>query len=221
MTRVKICGIREESHALAAAKAGADFIGLVFAPSQRQVTPARAEKIAAAVKRSGYPTKVVGLFVNAPSAEVNQVADLCHLDRVQLSGDESWEYCREISRPLIKTVRIGKRQTPQEIGNILAHGTKILHDKNFVFLLDSKVRGKYGGTGKTLNWNLIRPVAESFPVIVAGGLTPENVARAIKAAAPWGVDISSGVEVGGIKHAARIRAFIKAARRADDNQRQA
>ena len=85
MTRVKICGISEEAHALAAAEAGADFIGLVFAPSPRQVTPARAEKIASAVKKSGNASEVVGVFVNIISAEVNRLVDFCHLDRVQLS----------------------------------------------------------------------------------------------------------------------------------------
>jgi len=219
MTRVKICGIREEAHALAAAEAGADFIGLVFAPSPRQVTPAQAETIAAAVKQSNYATEAVGLFVNMPATAVNKIADACHLDWVQLSGDESWEYCREINRPLIKVVRVSRRQSPQEIGDLLANGARILADQKHVYLLDAKVKGRYGGTGKPFNWSLAQQVAEQFPVIIAGGLTPENVAQAIKIAAPWGVDVSSGVEVGGVKHVARIRAFIRAGRRADDNQR--
>jgi phosphoribosylanthranilate isomerase len=218
MTRVKICGISEEAHALAAAEAGADFIGLIFAPSPRQVTPVQAEKIAAAVKQSGHPAEVVGLFVNVTAAVVNEIADICHLDRVQLSGDETWEYCREIKKPLIKVVRVGG-QSPEEIGDFLADGEKILAHQRHVFLLDSQVKGKYGGTGKTFNWSLARQIAELFPVIIAGGLTPENVARAIKTAKPWGVDTSSGVEINGKKHVARIRAFIEAVRRADDNQR--
>ncbi len=217
MTRVKICGIREEAHALVAAEAGADFIGLVFAPSPRQVPPAQAEKIASAVKQSGYATEVVGVFVNMPAPEVNKIADSCHLDWVQLSGDESWEYCREITRPLIKAVRVGRRQNPQEICDILASGAKFLANQKHIYLLDSKVKGKYGGTGTTFNWSQARQVAEQFPVIIAGGLTPENVAKAIKMAAPWGVDVSSGVEVGRVKHVARIRALIEAVRRADEN----
>ena len=219
MTRVKICGIREEAHALVAAEAGADFIGLVFAPSKRQVTLVQAEKIATAVKQSGDTTEVVGLFVNTPATEVNKIADTCHLDWVQLSGDESWEYCRGINRPIIKVVRVSRRQSPQEISDLLAHGARILDDQKHVYLLDAKVKGRYGGTGTTFNWRLARQVAEQFPVVIAGGLTPENVAWAIKIAAPWGVDISSGVEVGGVKHVARIRAFIKAVRRCDDDQR--
>jgi len=219
MTRVKICGIKEEVHALAAAGAGADFIGLVFAPSPRQITPVQAEKIAATVKQSGHATEVVGVFVNTPASEVNKIADSCQLDWVQLSGDESWEHCREITRPLIKAFRVSRRQSPQEICDILAGGTRILTNQNHVYLLDSRVKGKYGGTGMTFNWNLARQVAEQFPVIIAGGLTPENVGKSIKIVAPWGVDISSGVEVDGVKHVARIRALIESVRRADGKQR--
>ena len=219
MTRVKICGIREEAHALVAAEAGANFVGLVFAPSKRQVAPAQAEKIATAVKQSGHTTEVVGLFVNTLATEVNKIADTCHLDWVQLSGDESWEYCREINHPIIRVVHVSRRHTTDKICALLAQGSRMLDTKKLTYLLDSRVRGKYGGTGVPFHWDLARPAAAQFPVIIAGGLTPENVAQAIKAVAPWGVDISSGVEVGGVKHAARIRAFIKAVRRADDDQR--
>ena len=218
MTRVKICGIREEVHALAAAEAGADFIGLVFAPSRRQVTPAQAEKIAASVKKSGNATEIVGVFVNMSVPKVNKIADSCHLDWVQLSGDEPREYCGEITKPLIKAIRVGQQQSPQEICAALANKAKVISQKH-IYLLDSRVKGKYGGTGTAFDWSLARQAAEQFPVIIAGGLTPENVAQVIKMAAPWGVDVSSGVEVGGVKHVARIRAFIETVRRADDNKR--
>ncbi len=219
MTCVKICGIKEEAHALVAAEAGADFIGLVFAHSPRQVTPVQAEKIVSAVKQSGYTTKVIGVFVNITAEVVNKTADICHLDQVQLSGDESWEYCTEIKHPLIKAVRVSRRQGPQGISDILAHGAKILADRKHVYLLDAKVKGKYGRTGTAFDWSLAQQAAEKFPIIIAGGLTPENVAQAIKTAAPWGVDVSSGVEVAGVKHVARIRAFIRAVRKCDENQR--
>ncbi|MFC1915518.1 phosphoribosylanthranilate isomerase [Chloroflexota bacterium] len=219
MTRVKICGIKEEVYALAAAEAGTDFIGVVFAPSQRQITPVKAEKIAATVKESGAATEVVGVFVNMPAPEVNKIAGFCHLDWVQLSGDESWEYCGDIAKPIIKAIRVNKRQSPQEIATILTGGESILTNRKHVYLLDSQVKGKYGGTGKVFKWSLARQAAEQFPVIIAGGITPENVTRAIKLATPWGVDVSSGVEVGGVKHIARIRALIEAVRRCDDNQR--
>ena len=218
MTRVKICGIRDKAHALAAIEAGSNFIGLVFAPSPRQVTPAQAGEIVSAVKKCSQATAVVGVFVNMPAAEVNRIASSCHLDWVQLSGDESWEYCRQITKPLIKAVRIKPGQRPEEIGEDLTTGVRVLSSQRCVYLLDSQVKDKYGGTGMTFDWSLARQAAEQFPVIIAGGLTPENVARAIKTVAPWGVDVASGVETGGVKDIAKIRAFIEAVRRADDNK---
>jgi len=218
MTRIKICGIRDKAHALAAIEAGSNFIGLVFAPSPRQVTPAQAGEIVSAVKKCSEATVLVGVFVNMPASEVNRIASSCHLDWVQLSGDESWEYCRQITKPLIKAVRIKPGQRPEEIGEDLATGVRALSNQRCVYLLDSQVKGKYGGTGMTFDWSLARQAAEQFPVIIAGGLTPENVAQAIEMVAPWGVDVASGVETGGVKDVAKIRAFIEAVRRADDNK---
>jgi phosphoribosylanthranilate isomerase len=217
MTRIKICGIRDKTHALAAVQAGADFIGLVFAPSQRQVSPALAREIASAVKKSSDATKVVGVFVNAPSSRVNELADFCALDWVQLSGDESWEYCREVVRPVIKAIRIDQ-QSPEELYAELSAGSTLLPAQGFITLLDSRVEGKYGGTGESFNWNLTQKVAKGFPVIIAGGLDPKNVARLIERVAPWGVDVSSGVETGGVKDMAKIEAFIEAVRKADEKK---
>ncbi len=217
MTYIKICGIKEEKHALAAAEAGADFIGLIFAPSPRRITLEKAQRIAMAVKQSGRPTEVVGVFVNSHAATVNLIADSCYLDRVQLSGDESWEYCSEIARPVIKAVRVKRVQSAAEVCEYLAEGAIALSSQKHIFLLDSEFQGKYGGTGKMLDWNLAKHVAKEYPVLLAGGLTPENVGQAIDKVAPWGVDVSSGVEVGGVKHISRIRAFIRAVRRFDEH----
>lgn len=214
MTHIKICGIKEEVHALAAVEAGADFIGLVFAPSRRQVTPAKAYHIVSTIKKTPNLVKVVGVFVNMPAAEVNKIADFCALDRVQLSGDEPWEYCRKITRPIIKAIRVG-RQSSDDICAELALGAKMLSTRMFIGLLDSQVKDKYGGTGMTFDWRLAQQIAERFPVIIAGGLAPDNVAQAIEIVAPWGVDVSSGTEVGGVKDVAKIRAFIEAVRWAD------
>jgi phosphoribosylanthranilate isomerase len=211
MTRVKICGIRDKNNALAAVEAGADYIGLVFAPSKRQVDPTQACEIVSAVKKSSDATKVVGVFVNAPASQVNEIADFCALDCVQLSGDESWEYCREIVEPIIKAIRIGQ-QSPEELCAELSAGGELLPAQRFITLLDSQVEGKYGGTGESFNWNLAQQVAERFPVIIAGGLDPKNVARLIETVRPWGVDVSSGVESNGLKDASKIRAFVKAVR---------
>jgi phosphoribosylanthranilate isomerase len=217
MTRIKICGIRDKGNALAAVEAGADFIGLVFAPSQRRVTPAKAREIASAVKKSSDATKVVGVFVNAASSQVNELADFCALDWVQLSGDESWEYCRKVVRPIIKAIRID-RQSPEELYAELSSGSRLLPTQGFVTLLDSRVDGKYGGTGKSFNWDLAQEVTKGFPVMIAGGLDPKNVARLIERVAPWGVDVSSGVETGGVKDRSKIRAFIEAVRKADEKR---
>ncbi len=213
MTRVKICGIKEKAHALAVIEAGGDFIGLVFAPSQRQVTPAQAQDIVSVVKEHNK-TAMVGVFVNMPAHEVNRIADTCNLDWVQLSGDESWEYCRQITRPIIKAVRIGSGH-PEEICANLATGSRLLSSQRHIYLLDSRVEGRYGGSGKTFDWGLARQAAEQFPVIIAGGLTPENVSQAIKTVTPWGVDVSSGVEVDRVKDIVKIRVLIEAVRRTD------
>ena len=211
MTRIKICGITDEIHALAAAEAGADCIGLVFAASKRQVIPARAREIADAVKKSSAATKVVGVFVNAPVFQVNEIADFCALDVVQLSGDESWEDCSKIANPVIKAIRVG-RQSLEDICAELSAASRLLARRRFITLLDSEVEGKYGGTGENFNWELAREVARKFQVIIAGGLDPQNVAMLIKRVSPWGVDVSSGVESNGLKDASKIRAFIEAVR---------
>jgi phosphoribosylanthranilate isomerase len=217
MTRVKICGITDKSQALAAVEAGADFIGLVLAPSKRQVIPTKAYEIASAVKKTTNATKVVGVFVNAPVFQVNEVADFCALDVVQLSGNESWEYCREVVNPVIKAVRISQ-QSAEELCTELSTASRLLAGRRFITLLDSQVEGKYGGTGESFDWNLAQEVAKSFPVIIAGGLDTNNVVRLIERVAPWGVDVSSGVETKGVKDLAKIKAFIAAVRKADEKR---
>jgi len=217
MTMTKICGVKDKACALAAVEADADFIGLVFAPSRRQVTPVKACEIVSIIKKENKTAKAVGVFVNMPASEVNEIADFCALDWVQLSGDESWEYCHEIAKPIIKAIRIGQ-QCAEEICAELDEGAKLLSTQTFVPLLDSQAEGKYGGTGLTFNWKLAQQVAQRFPVIIAGGLDPNNVAQAIEIVAPWGVDVSSGVEVDGVKDIAKIKAFIGAVRKADENR---
>jgi len=211
-THVKICGIRDKAHALAAVEAGADFIGLVFAPSPRQVSPARAREIASAVKKSSHTIKVVGVFVNAPSSQVNELADFCALDWVQLSGDESWEYCQELKKTIIKVIHVSSGQKTDEILADIGTGYQLLPEKELVCLLDSRVGGAYGGTGQVFNWQLAREVSVRFPVMIAGGLTAANVGQLVREVKPWGVDVSTGVESNGLKDASKIRAFVKAVR---------
>ena len=218
MTRIKICGIKEEEHAVAIAGAGVDFIGLMFAESPRQVTPARAGKIVAALKNSKAAIETVGVFVNARAGTINRIAEKCHLDWVQLSGDEPWGLCREIERPVIKVVRVSRNNRPEQVLRDLEYGNKILGKQKHMFLLDSKARDKYGGSGMKFDWKLAIPIAERFPVIVAGGLTPDNVAEAIKVISPWGVDVSTGVETKGAKDMEKIMKFIEAVRRTNGSQ---
>jgi phosphoribosylanthranilate isomerase len=215
MTKIKICGIRTEEQAIAAAETGADFIGMVFALSPRQIRPARAEKIVAALKKSGTKAEVVGVFVNARPGTVRRTAERCRLDWVQLSGDEPWEYCLEVARPVIKVMRVSRNKRAGQVIKDLEYGTKLLKKQKHIFMLDSSVRERYGGTGRKFNWKLAVPIAKKFPVIIAGGLNPNNVTEAIKTMSPWGVDVSTGVETRGVKDMEKIKKFIAAVRQAD------
>jgi len=213
VTSIKICGLSETQHVLAAAEAGADFIGLVFAPSPRQVSIKKALHLIEEVCHLRLRPAVVGVFVNSTTGEVNRIADYCHLDRVQLSGDETWEYCRQIERPIIKAVHISKSSTPAKIISEITVGYRLLPKHNLICLLDSKVGGSYGGTGRTFNRKLAGEITARFPVFVAGGLTPRNVNGLVKEIQPWGVDVSSGVETDGRKDTAKIISFIRAVRK--------
>ena len=216
MTAIKICGIIEVEHALAAAEAGADFVGLVFATSKRQVTAVRARQIALALEHVQSRPKTVGIFVNSSSLEVNQTVDWCHLDWVQLSGDEPWDFCRSIERPVIKAVRVQGPDRSIDIMASIVLGHKIIGMKEFIPLLDSHVEGLFGGTGHVFDWDVAQEVAKWYPIVLAGGLSPENVAQAIQVVHPWGVDVSSGVETEGMKDIEKIRRFCLAAREADE-----
>jgi phosphoribosylanthranilate isomerase len=216
MTNVKICGIKSEDIAMGAAEAAADFIGLVFAPSPRQITPDQAVMITAALKKNKVRTKTVGVFVNMPIATVTKIADQCRLDWVQLSGDESWTYCRELGRPFIKVVRFISHELSTVTVAKIAEGKKIVNAHKYIVLLDTAVKGFYGGTGKSFPWKLAKPLISKYHrTIIAGGLNPENVGRAIQILRPWGVDVSTGVETKGIKDMRKIKKFIKAVREAD------
>jgi phosphoribosylanthranilate isomerase len=211
LTKIKICGITDVSYAQAAIEAGADLIGVVLAHSPRQVTHDKAQEIAAAVKKH---VPVVGVFVNMPAATVNSVATSCGLDWVQLSGDETFEYCQEIERPLIKAIHVSPEWKEEELLTRLEEGKRQLGSKNLIFLLDTLVENKYGGTGQAFSWEIARGAAAKSPVIIAGGLDAENVGQVVSSLRPWGVDVSSGVESGGVKDIGKIKAFIQAVRSA-------
>jgi phosphoribosylanthranilate isomerase len=212
LTKVKICGITDVFHAQAAMEAGADLIGVVFASSPRQVTYDKAREIVAAVKKHYFP--VVGVFVNMSADTVNTVAYACGLDWVQLSGDETWEYCQEIEKPVIKAIHISPNLSERELLAQMGDGQRALGSRSPIYLLDTLVEQKYGGTGQAFAWEIAKRAVAEYPTIIAGGLHPENVGQVVSNLRPWGVDVSSGVESEGVKDVDKIKAFVKAVRSA-------
>jgi phosphoribosylanthranilate isomerase len=198
-TRVKICGITRPEDALAAVKHGADAIGLVFyAPSPRNVSIEQAEQIVAALPPY---VSAVGLFVNAAPMEIESVLKRVRLDCLQFHGDETPTECAQINMPYYKAVRV-KTDT-----NLLQYEADYHQAK--ALLLDAYSEQAFGGTGQVFDWHLI-PKNLSLPVVLAGGLTAENVANAIMQVKPYAVDVSGGVEMSkGIKDEAKIASFMR------------
>lgn len=198
-TRVKICGITRVEDGLAACAAGADAIGLVFyPPSPRAVTIEQA----VAIRRALPPfVTVVGLFVNADRETVVETARAVHLDLLQFHGDESRAQCELSAMPYMKAIRVSDDVDLGEMSRRYA-GAKAL-------LLDTHDDKLWGGSGRTFDWDAV-PADLELPVVLAGGLSPANVADAIRRLRPYGVDVSGGVEQApGIKDAARIAKFIE------------
>jgi phosphoribosylanthranilate isomerase len=215
MTWVKICGISDVASAIAASQAGTDYLGMVFATSRRQVSPESAIQIVTAVQQLESPPQIVGVFVNQPADEVNQIAGDCQLDWVQLSGDESWDYCRQIEMPLIKVFHIPTDARQAEISTEVWRGYNIVPPRRLICLLDSTINGTYGGSGIPFSWKVAKAVAAKFSMMIAGGLTPDNVGEMMQTIKPWGVDVSSGVETDGKKDNIKIKKFIEIVRRFD------
>ncbi len=218
MIKVKICGLSEIEHALVASQAGADFLGLVFAPSRRRVSPERALLLVKAIHGLRPRPPVVGVFANLEASEVNRIAEYCQLDWVQLSGDETWQYCQKIVKPIIKVIHVSPGERTDEILADIEMGYKLLPKREFVCLLDSPVKDTYGGTGQVFDWRLAKEISARFPVIVAGGLTPANVGQLVTEVRPWGVDVSTGVETNGRKDTLKIEDFVQAVRQAETTQ---
>ena len=201
MVRVKICGITSLEDALFAVQAGADALGFVFhEASPRNIQPDRATAIIDVLPPF---VQVVGLFVNADRTFVNAIADQCRLDIIQLHGDEPPEYCDAIRRRVIKVFRVRDSASLEPIRTYRVAG----------ILLDTYSPKAYGGTGLTFNWDIAAEAAKSCAVILAGGLNPENVREAVDRVAPYGVDVSSGVEAApGRKDPAKVSEFIRSAK---------
>jgi phosphoribosylanthranilate isomerase len=224
MTIVKICGVRRLVDAHAAAEAGADIVGFTFWPgTKRYIAPEEAAGVIAAFRAAREPRPLVsGLFVNADPEMIAATVARCGLDLVQLSGDETAAAVERLAMPLLMAVRA----LPGEDVDALRERIRALHHaarslppgplgQPLMPLLDAHVPGQYGGTGRMGDWALAAALAAEERIMLAGGLKPENVAEAVRLVQPWGVDVASGVEIAGqpgLKDAARMRAFIHAAR---------
>ena len=241
MTLVKICGLRDAETAIETAKAGADFIGLMFAESKRRVTPQECYDIVEAIKggraqgreasfdgpargevsaRSWFGAwadaieqsaarwrpLLVGVFAGMTAGEVNDIADAAGLDLVQLSGGEDDDFGRAVVRPVIRVVHVHEGMTAEDVEHRFVPGVPA------GLMLDAGSKTALGGTGQSFDWSVAAEIAPRTPFLLAGGLTPENVAGAITVSEPWGVDVSSGVETNGNKDIEKIRAFIRAAK---------
>ena len=207
-TRVKICGITNESDLEAAVSAGADAVGFnMYTRSPRYVDPALAVKL---VRNVPPLVTIVGLFADQAFDDVKDVLSAVRFDLVQFHGGEPEEFCRGFDCPYLKALRVGPDT------DIAAEAGK--YPSSTGILLDTQAEGVYGGSGIRFDWNRIPPL--DGPVILAGGLTPENVMEAIRIARPYAVDVSSGVEAApGKKDCRKIEAFISAVRAADETDR--
>jgi phosphoribosylanthranilate isomerase len=204
-TRIKICGITRVEDALSAAQAGADAIGLVFAEgSPRRLHTEQARRIAAALPPF---VSTVALFVNPSQELVAQVIAQVRPDCLQFHGEETPDFCAAFNLPWLKVARV------RADIDLLQFAARYAGAQGL--LLDAYSAAAHGGTGERFDWGLI-PADLSRPVVLAGGLTPDNVAEAVRHVRPWAVDVSSGVEAApGIKDAAKIAAFVKEVKDAD------
>ena len=194
-------------------------MGMIFVPHRHRILDARTgSRIAQAVGASSPPgqaPKIVGNFADQPQEEVNRIVTECGLDFVQLCGQESLEYCGQIDAEVIKVVHIDPSATGDDQLDIVAERVQTYTGVGHLVTLDRLVVGIQGGTGHSFDWSIAANLSQrGLPLILAGGLSPGNVAQAITEVAPWGVDVSSGVETNGVKDHNKIREFIKKSRQA-------
>jgi phosphoribosylanthranilate isomerase len=207
-TRIKHCGITSLEDAHRAAEAGAWALGMIFWPgSPRACDPDEAQLIGAALRRT---VNLAGVFVNATLDEIDDMAQLAGLSLVQLHGDEGPAFCTEVARRTgAKVIKATRLRSRAELQAAAAFHTDF-------HLLDAHVDGVPGGTGETLDWELVRDARLDAPVILSGGLTPGNVADAIAATRPFAVDVASGTELApGVKDPQKLEAFAAAVRGAE------
>ncbi|WHZ14563.1 MAG: Phosphoribosylanthranilate isomerase [Nitrospira sp.] len=203
--KVKICGLTNAEDAAAAVEAGADAVGFVF--HKKSPRCAEAAVVKGIVKTLPPFVLPIGVFVNEDAKVVRDVVDSCGLALAQLHGDETAAYCEALGRPVLKAIRLKDRRSflilAEFQGRAGVRG----------FLVDAFSSDAYGGTGQVADWSLAAEASSAAPVLLAGGLTPENVSQAILQVRPYGVDVSSGVEASpGKKDHEKVRAFVRAVR---------
>lgn len=208
MVKIKICGITNLEDAIAAIEAGADMLGFVFAASPRQVTPEKALEI---IEKLPAKIEKVGVFVNADPEFVKRTMKGCRLDKAQLHGSETPEYCAGIGiSKVIKAFRVRDASVLDAMRSCNAGA----------FLLDAYDPARAGGTGHTFDWDIARQAGKYGKIVLSGGLNPDNVKKAVATVNPYGVDVSSGVEATpGKKDPAKVKAFIAAARATSKERR--
>ncbi|WP_246035505.1 phosphoribosylanthranilate isomerase [Dictyobacter kobayashii] len=217
-TQVKICGLSEAEHIDAAIDAGADMLGFIFhEPSHRYIQPERVSSILAASRSYTQPAKgqalpdLVGVFVNKEADYINEVAEQVGLHYIQLHGNETPEFCQRIKRPVIKALSL---QDATELERMEAY-----RDVTWRLLIDTPTPD-WGGAGRIGDWELASLAAQQNKILLAGGLTIENVANAIQQVHPWGIDVSSGVETDKKKDSQKIAAFIAQVRQSENISRE-
>ena len=204
--KVKICGITNLEDAVAAIEAGADLLGFNFyRKSARYIEPAAARSIVAQIRSSARRPQLIGVFVNSSALEIQSIMREVDLDQAQLHGDESIELLRQIKG--FKAIR------PQSLAEAEKQAKTYVVAGQPALLIDAYRKGEFGGTGQTGDWSIAATMAQQYPILLAGGLTPDNVTDAIRQVQPWGVDVASGVESApGKKDATKMKMFIARAR---------
>ena len=220
--KTKICGITNLVDALVAVQSGADMLGFNFYPqSPRSIQPSDCARLCAELEQLAPQVTRVGVFVNVPPEKIVEILENCRLHLAQLSGDEPLTDLARLKGRAFKAVRLsGEPKTGLQTGmdfvpEIFREYADARDGKAPALLIDGAVKGAYGGTGITADWQAAASLARQIPILLAGGLTPDNVAGAVRQVLPWGVDVASGVEISpGKNDAEKVRQFIQNARSA-------
>jgi phosphoribosylanthranilate isomerase len=208
--KIKICGITNIDDARAAVEAGADLLGFNFyAKSPRYIAPEKAREIVAQTRSNGQGPLLVGVFVNSTLEDVRSTLEIAQIDLAQLHGDEPVSVVERLHGRGFKALR----PTSEEEALTQAEWFALYGPNAPVLLVDAYRKDQYGGTGHTADWTIATKLAQQYPILLAGGLTPDNVAEAIRQVKPWGVDVASGVECApGKKDAAKMKLFVERCR---------